>query len=130
MMKKLKNLEFESVHPKSVLLASVVHGISCLFHSNQFAAWSVGLRCWLWAPNRPEKKNKKFKFYQAIRNQNKIFHGFNLETTTKTSDRNFARDFYWPKLRVKKIYKFSPEVSDERKSEKFSNFRAKMNYCA
>jgi hypothetical protein len=33
MMKKLKNLEFEPVHPKNVLLASVVHGISCLFDS-------------------------------------------------------------------------------------------------
>jgi hypothetical protein len=31
MMIKLKNLEFEPVHPKNVLLASVVHGISCLF---------------------------------------------------------------------------------------------------
>jgi hypothetical protein len=31
MMKKLKNLEFEPVHPKNVLLASVVHGIFCLF---------------------------------------------------------------------------------------------------
>jgi hypothetical protein len=31
MMKKPKNLEFEPVHPKNVLLASVVHGISCLF---------------------------------------------------------------------------------------------------
>jgi hypothetical protein len=30
MMKKPKNLEFEPVHPKNVLLASVVHGISCL----------------------------------------------------------------------------------------------------
>jgi hypothetical protein len=30
-MKKPKNLEFEPVHPKNVLLASVVHGISCLF---------------------------------------------------------------------------------------------------
>jgi hypothetical protein len=29
-MKKLKNLGFEPVHPKNVLLASVVHGISCL----------------------------------------------------------------------------------------------------
>jgi hypothetical protein len=33
MMKKLKNLEFEPVHPKNVLLASVVHGISCLLLS-------------------------------------------------------------------------------------------------
>jgi hypothetical protein len=32
MMKKPKNLEFENVHPKNVLLASVVHGISCLFN--------------------------------------------------------------------------------------------------
>jgi hypothetical protein len=31
MMKKPKNLEFELLHPKNVLLASVVHGISCLF---------------------------------------------------------------------------------------------------
>jgi hypothetical protein len=30
MMKKPKDLEFEPVHPKNVLLASVVHGISCL----------------------------------------------------------------------------------------------------
>jgi hypothetical protein len=30
MMKKPMNLEFEPVHPKNVLLASVVHGISCL----------------------------------------------------------------------------------------------------
>jgi hypothetical protein len=29
-MKKPKNLGFEPVHPKNVLLASVVHGISCL----------------------------------------------------------------------------------------------------
>jgi hypothetical protein len=32
MMKKPKNLEFEPVHSKNVLLASVVHGISCLFY--------------------------------------------------------------------------------------------------
>jgi hypothetical protein len=30
MMKKPKDLEFEPVHPKNVLLASVVHEISCL----------------------------------------------------------------------------------------------------
>jgi hypothetical protein len=36
MMKKTKNLEFEPVHPKNVLLASVAHGISCLFDK-----WSV-----------------------------------------------------------------------------------------
>jgi hypothetical protein len=30
MMKKPKNLEFEPQHPKNVLLASVVRGISCL----------------------------------------------------------------------------------------------------
>jgi hypothetical protein len=32
MMKKLNNLEFEPLHPINVLLASVVHGISCLFN--------------------------------------------------------------------------------------------------
>jgi hypothetical protein len=31
MIKKPKNLEFEPLHPKNVLLASVVYGISCLF---------------------------------------------------------------------------------------------------
>jgi hypothetical protein len=31
MMKKPRNFEFEPVPPKYVLLASVVHGISCLF---------------------------------------------------------------------------------------------------
>jgi hypothetical protein len=30
-MEKPKKLEFKPVHPKNVLLASVVHGISCLF---------------------------------------------------------------------------------------------------
>jgi hypothetical protein len=33
-MKKYKNLEFEPLHPKNVLLASEVHGISCLFLVN------------------------------------------------------------------------------------------------
>jgi hypothetical protein len=31
MMKKPKNLEFEPLHPKTVVLASVVHAISCLY---------------------------------------------------------------------------------------------------
>jgi hypothetical protein len=34
MMKNPKDLEFEPVHPKNVLLASVVHGISCLLRSH------------------------------------------------------------------------------------------------
>jgi hypothetical protein len=34
MMKKPNNLEFEPVHPKNVLLASMVHGISCLLGKN------------------------------------------------------------------------------------------------
>jgi hypothetical protein len=32
MMKKPKKLEFEPLHPKKMLLASVVHGISCLLY--------------------------------------------------------------------------------------------------
>jgi hypothetical protein len=77
-----------------------------------------------------KKKNKKLKFYQAIRNQNQIFHGFNSKTTTETSNRNFARDFEWPELRVlQKTYEIPPEVSVQRKPEKFSKFRAKKNYC-
>jgi hypothetical protein len=31
MMKNLKNFESEPLYPKNVLIASVVHGISCLF---------------------------------------------------------------------------------------------------
>jgi hypothetical protein len=31
MMNNPKNLEFEPMHPKNVLIASVVHGISCFF---------------------------------------------------------------------------------------------------
>jgi hypothetical protein len=34
MMKKPKNLEFEPLHPKNVILASVVHGIPGLLVSN------------------------------------------------------------------------------------------------
>jgi hypothetical protein len=59
--------------------------------------WSVvdfePKKSWVQAPNTPEKKNKKSKLYQTIRNQNQIFHGFKPESTNETSDRNFARDF-------------------------------------
>jgi hypothetical protein len=42
MMKKPKNLEFEPVHSKNVLLASVIHGISCLFFTDSdFSALSI-----------------------------------------------------------------------------------------
>jgi hypothetical protein len=86
-------------------------------------------KSWVQAPNRPEKKNKKSKFYQAIRNQNQIFHGFNPESTTETSGLKFPRDFETPKLRVlQKTYEITPEVSVERKPEKFSKSRAKKNY--
>jgi hypothetical protein len=87
-------------------------------------------KTWVQAPNRPEKKNQKSKFYQAIRNQNQFFYGFNPESTTETSGLNFARDFERPKLRVsQKTYEITPEVSVERKPEKFSKFQAKKNYC-
>jgi hypothetical protein len=57
-------------------------------------------KSWIQAPNRPEKKKKKSKFCQAIRNQNQNFHGFNPESTTETSGQNFVRDFERPKFRV------------------------------
>jgi hypothetical protein len=41
MMKKTKDLEFEPVHPKNVLLAAVVHGISCLFKYLVFDRWFI-----------------------------------------------------------------------------------------
>jgi hypothetical protein len=72
------------------------------------------------------------KFFQAIRIQNQIFHGFNPKSTTETSDsdRNFARDFEGPQLRVlQKTYEIPLEVSFERKPDKFSKFRAKIIYC-
>jgi hypothetical protein len=85
---------------------------------------------WIQAPNRPEKKKKKSKFYQAIRNQNQIFHGFNPESTTETLGLNFPRDFERPKLWVlQKTYEITPKVLVEWKPEKFSMFRAKKNYC-
>jgi hypothetical protein len=81
-------------------------------------------------PQTGRKEEQKFKFYQAIRNQDQIFNGFNPESTIETSDQNFARDFEWPKLRVfKKTFEIPPEVSIERKPEKFSKFQAKINYC-
>jgi hypothetical protein len=87
-------------------------------------------KSWVQAPNMPEKKNKKSKFYQAIRNQNQIFHGLNPKSATETSGLNFPRDFERPKLRVlQKTYEITHEVSVERKPEKFSKFRAKKNYC-
>jgi hypothetical protein len=83
-------------------------------------------KSWVQAPNRPEKKNKKSKFNQAIKNQNQIFHGFNPKSTTETSGLNFPRDFERPKLRVlQKTFEITPEVSVERKPEKFSKFRVK-----
>jgi hypothetical protein len=85
---------------------------------------------WVQAPNRPEKNNKKSKFYQTIRNQNQIFHGLNPKSTTEISGLNFPLDFERPKLRVsQKTYEITPEVSVERKPEKFSKFRAKKKYC-
>jgi hypothetical protein len=72
-------------------------------HSSQIYSWPLGplvsvvdfepKKSWVQAPNTPEKKNKKSKIYQVIRNQNQIFHGFNPESTIETSGRNFARDF-------------------------------------
>jgi hypothetical protein len=77
-------------------------------------------KSWIQAPIWTEKNNKKSKFYQTIRNQNHIFHGFNPKSTTETSVRNFARDFEWPKLQVfKKICEIPPKVSVEREPEKF-----------
>jgi hypothetical protein len=57
-------------------------------------------KTWVQAPDWPEKKNKKSKFYQAIRNQNPIFHGINPESTTETSGLNFSHDFEGLKHRV------------------------------
>jgi hypothetical protein len=41
MMKKPKNLEFEPLHPKNVLFASVVHGISCLLILSFEVPWQI-----------------------------------------------------------------------------------------
>jgi hypothetical protein len=63
-MKKPKNLGFEPVHPKNVLLASVVHGISCLFenyfHSLKgFFYTRNNPLCWIvvgWSENQFDEK--------------------------------------------------------------------------
>ena len=87
-------------------------------HSNQLAAWFISLRrrlraqkSWVQIPNSSKKWNKTLKFYQAIRNQNQFFHGFNPEKLPKLRVMNFARDFAVPKLRVwKKLPKFIPKI--------------------
>jgi hypothetical protein len=78
-------------------------------------------KSWVQTPNRPKKKNKKSKVYQAIRKQIQFFNGFTSESTTETSDQYFVRYFEGPKLRVKqKTYEIPSEVSVERKWEKLS----------
>jgi hypothetical protein len=59
MMKKPKNLEFEPVRPKNVLLASVVHGISCLL-------LEVSVLTPI-SPYRSDKKNYKQQTYDFFR---------------------------------------------------------------
>jgi hypothetical protein len=85
---------------------------------------------WVQAPNRLEKKKKNQSSTRRSEIRIKIFNGFNPESTTETSGLNFPRDFERPKLRIlQKTYEITPEVSVERKPEKFSKFRAKKNYC-
>jgi hypothetical protein len=69
MMKKPKNLEFEPVHPKNVLLSSVVHGISCLLFVACIEIRDVSLKkCFYqledgaWSP-RWQPKIKEHNFY-------------------------------------------------------------------
>jgi hypothetical protein len=71
-MKKPKNRGFEPVHPKNVLLASVVHGISCLFYF-----LIVIFHQHILAGNQTENRSRQFswivyvmywnlKFYQRL----------------------------------------------------------------
>jgi hypothetical protein len=64
--------------------------------SHKFYIWPLGPLVSVvdFEPKTGQKrKTKKKKFYQAIRNQNQILHGFNPESTIEASGRNFARDF-------------------------------------
>jgi hypothetical protein len=61
-------------------------------------------KSWVRTPNRPQRMNKKTTFYQAIRNQNLIFNGFNLESTTETSGQNFVRDFERPNKNIRNSF--------------------------
>jgi hypothetical protein len=110
-----------------------------IFSLKSVVAWSVGPFPFQ-APNRPEKKNKKMKFYQAIRNQNQTFHGFNLESTTEALDRNFALDFELPNLRyLQKTYEIRKtetreilEVSGKNKSlfmKSFTTNNSPQRHC-
>jgi hypothetical protein len=77
MMKQPKNLEFEPVHPKNVLLASVVHGISYLFKSffkcpifKRVFLYQVGDKVWIWPKSIfflnsmfTSKKKSSFQFF-------------------------------------------------------------------
>jgi hypothetical protein len=94
------------------------HKSSTFFRSNQLAAWSDGLRCWLWArkvldssPEQANKEEQKIKVLPIDQKLESIFSRI-AESTTKTSARNFVREFEWPKLRVlQKPYEIPPEVS-------------------
>jgi hypothetical protein len=76
-------------------------------------------KSWVQAPNRPENKNKKLKFYQAIRNQNQIFHGFNPETTTETQENRNIRE---PRNFLRIFYSKIPTSESQSKRRLFSEF--------
>jgi hypothetical protein len=80
-------------------------------------------------PKQARKEEQKIKVLSVLSGDQKsaFFHGFNPESTTETSNRNFVRNFEWPKLRaLQKTYEIPPEVSVERK---FLKIQAKINYC-
>jgi hypothetical protein len=80
MMKKLNN--FESEHPKNVLIASVVHGISCLFKSS-FCIW-----CWQDANFVKKKFFKKFKMAFGMKKSVKAAFSFSAIKSKKLK--------FWP----------------------------------
>jgi hypothetical protein len=84
MMKKPKDLEFELEHPKNVLLASVVHGISCLL----WIFSVVGL------PGRSSKLNQTLFQICFIARQN--FENLALESAKLASVSIFFEHFsFW-----------------------------------
>jgi hypothetical protein len=130
MMEQPKNLEFEPVHPKNVLLASVEHGIFCLLNLIRnfeifigiflalahkfyiFSLKSVGcLVCWspllILSRKSPEFKpqtgQKRRAKNQSSTRRSEIrikFFTDSIRKTTETSGLNFPRDFERSKLRV------------------------------
>jgi hypothetical protein len=107
-MKKPKNLGFEPVHPKTVLFASVVHGISCLF-------WSYFIRF-------GKRNNFVEGFFQFVtffvektQFENSIFYNNTIRSS-----------WFPPKNRKTLIFEFSNRAQKNKHFFKARHYRTKV----